>query len=74
MSPRHDDDRIEELELLVRKPVAEFTERLERRLDRRLLARDLSVMSWKLPKLLIGETLFVCAAWLKSKRRPGGSS
>lgn len=71
----HEDTPASELKSLARKPSADFKTRLHRRIERRVFARDLSVMYWQVPKLVLSETLFICAAWLGGhKRKDGGRS
>ena len=70
-----DERRLEELQQLIGRASPQFTARLHRGIGRRVLLRDVSVMSWELPKLVFSEALFVCAEWMRgSKRGPGGRS
>ena len=73
MNDSPEDDRlVAELQVLIRRASPEFQTRLHRRIERRVLTRDLSVMGWELPKLVLSEALFICAQWLR--RDSGGRS
>lgn len=70
-----DDGPVEEIRALVGPETPGFTRKIHRSIERRVLVRDLSVMSWELPKLVFSEALFVCAQWFGgSNRRSGGRS
>ncbi len=62
------DRPVEELQALIGSARPGFAKRVHRSIDRRVLARDLSVMTWELPKLVLGEVVFICAEWVSGRR------
>lgn len=62
---------IDELQRLEMEVSPQFVQRLQRTIERRVLVRDLSVMSWELPKLVFAELLFVCAQWAQNSKGSG---
>jgi hypothetical protein len=65
---------VDELQRLETETSPQFMQRLHRKIERRVLARDLSVMTWELPKLIFSELLFVCAQWVHSDQDRGDHS
>jgi len=65
---------VDELQRLEMEVSPQFVQQLQRKIERRVLARDLSVMSWELPKLMFSELLFVCAQWVHGSRDRGDRS
>lgn len=70
--PGGSDRPIDELHRLETEVSPQFVAKLRRTIERRVLVRDLSVLTWELPKIVFSELLFICAQWAQESKDRGG--